>query len=187
MTHKTCSLMLAAVLSSIGATAVAHAEGTSNTIQIAHDPAAGCTARLTAGVGSTKGSAIGGKIHLDDISMAGDEGPEESIAFAVATAPGRQNVLMTSLGRENSIECLSMRPAIPVVLIGLAQPPVPAVVFQDGDQIRLMAFDGSDFRLVAQQPAPAIRGADTLHEVLESGFAIPGVEIRTCTVLDGGE
>jgi len=199
MTRKACSHLLALVLSTLGTTAVAATDGTSNTIVFTYDKDydydydvfAGCTARLAGGRGSTAarftidvGTREG--MHLEEMSLGGDDSPTESLSLKVVTAPDRPNTLMISLSRENSIERVSTRPAIVAVLIGLLPTPVPALAFQDGDQIRLVAFDGADFRLIAQQPAPSTQAVE-LQNTLVSGFRLPGVEIHTCAVVDGGE
>ena len=48
----------------------------------------------------------------------------------------------------------------------------PALLFQDGDEMLLYAFDGSTFRLIERKTIPPGTSAPTLEEVLISGYWI---------------
>jgi hypothetical protein len=70
----------------------------------------------------------------------------------------------------------SARVGIIAILIGLQARPVPALSFQDGDQIVLLALDGGTWRTVARETVPPQASGLIEEEGLHWFFTLPEVD-----------
>lgn len=133
-----------------------------------YDPGAGAVRRTPLGytppVGTNKGNFVAG--------------PDGRGWFVFASSEGARfmNVKMTDLMVSSYLapvtvgthfagdgfDLRSIRLGIIAILIGLAPQSVPALSYQQGDELVVAAFDGTGFRTVARQPVPP--GASGLME-----------------------